>query len=520
MTGGLPTPDIQTVNIRPRVTILSVLPHLNYKPWFAMAEFVDNSLQSFLDYREQLEGSEPGYKLRVTIESSPQDTGQLIVRDNAAGIHAPDYARAFRPAEIPPDRQGLSEFGMGMKSAACWFARRWSVRTAALGENVERTISFDISAIVRDDQEEVRVETRPKPAQDHYTEIVLMDIYRPLYGRTIGKIRDHLASIYRFFTREGLLELRFENDPLLYSEPRTLEAPYYKSQDSDGIVWRKAIDLDFGGGQKIHGFAALRERGSTADAGFALFRRNRLIQGSGDEGYRPPEIFGSPNSFTYQRLFGELHLEGFDVTHTKDGFRWDEHEDTFLEALKDELDREPIRMLSQAEGYRTRVRPEEVVTPATVAVDRTASALERETAPILEQQLAERPASDSDVAVTSLPPVVSVTSKRITLKVDDVDWQVEIELAVDPAIGEWLSLMDHPAALSPGRPRELGIRVNLAHPFMERFRATLPTDLEAILRVATALALAEVTAREAGVRYAGVIRANVNQLLREALSKP
>src|SRR5438128_2919919 len=92
--------QIETVNIRPRVTILSVLPHLNYKPWFAMAEFVDNSLQSFINYRDQLESVEPGYKLRVTIESSPQDAGQLIVRDNAAGIHAQDYARAFRPAEI------------------------------------------------------------------------------------------------------------------------------------------------------------------------------------------------------------------------------------------------------------------------------------------------------------------------------------------------------------------------------------------------------------------------------------
>ena len=37
------------------------------------------------------------------------------------------------PAAIPPDRSGLSEFGMGMKSAACWFAPRWSVRTKALG---------------------------------------------------------------------------------------------------------------------------------------------------------------------------------------------------------------------------------------------------------------------------------------------------------------------------------------------------------------------------------------------------
>ena len=41
----------ERVNIRPEVSILSVLRHLNYRPWFAMAEFVDNSLQSFLANR-------------------------------------------------------------------------------------------------------------------------------------------------------------------------------------------------------------------------------------------------------------------------------------------------------------------------------------------------------------------------------------------------------------------------------------------------------------------------------------
>lgn len=40
-----------SINIRPGVGILSVLSHLNYKPWFAVAEFVDNAIQSFIDYR-------------------------------------------------------------------------------------------------------------------------------------------------------------------------------------------------------------------------------------------------------------------------------------------------------------------------------------------------------------------------------------------------------------------------------------------------------------------------------------
>ncbi len=121
------------INIRPEVSILSVLRHLNYKPWFAFAEFVDNSVQSFLANRQALQAIHgDSTQLRVDIILESDAPGRIIVRDNAAGISARDYGRAFKPAEVPPDRSGLSEFGMGMKSAACWFAVQWSVRTSAL----------------------------------------------------------------------------------------------------------------------------------------------------------------------------------------------------------------------------------------------------------------------------------------------------------------------------------------------------------------------------------------------------
>src|SRR5206468_376883 len=105
--------------------------------------------------------------------------------------------------------------------------------------------------------------------------------------KTIGKIKEHLASIYRVFLRENLLELRFDDELLVYPEPKVLVAPFYKASSEESQEWRKDTDFDFGLGLRVSGFAALRETGSTSNAGFALFRRNRLIQGSGDETYRP-----------------------------------------------------------------------------------------------------------------------------------------------------------------------------------------------------------------------------------------
>lgn len=513
---------LTSINIRPGVSILSVLQHLNYQPWFAIAEFVDNSVQSFLTHRDELiriEGE--GFALRVDIDLDPTEGGRITIRDNAAGIHAMDYGRAFRPAELPLDRSGLSEFGMGMKSAACWFAERWSVRTSALGEPIERIVKFNIDNIVRDDLEELAVDSRRVPADHHYTEIVLSELNRVPQTRTVGKIKEHLASIYRIFIHNRFLILRFGNEVLTYSEPPVLCAPYFKEPAEQARRWVKPIDLDFGLGLRAHGFAALRERGSVSGAGFALFRRDRLIQGSGDEGYRPEPIFGKSNSFAYQRLFGELHLEGFEVSHTKDGFRWAEHEEIVLALLKAELDAAPVPLLSQAEGFRTRIRTEELRSGAEVAAARTAETVARETPQVLQHQLDEGP--DFRDPEPTLPPTTAVARRNFEIQLDGSLWLVELELSNDAAVGEWVAVYDQPA-LDTGAGehdvRRVGIRLACAHPFMERFGGTDPGQLEPLLRIAVAIVLAEITARESGVKQAGTIRRNVNELLKEALSKP
>ena len=101
-----------------------------------------------------------------------------------------------------------------MKSAACWFAPRWHVRTSALGEPFERIVHFDIARIVRDNIEEVDVQTQAAAPGAHFTEVVLEDPYSPLTGRTLGKVKEHLADIYRCYLRDGSLVLKVNGQAL------------------------------------------------------------------------------------------------------------------------------------------------------------------------------------------------------------------------------------------------------------------------------------------------------------------
>lgn len=507
----------KSIDIRPDVGILSVLSHLNYKPWFAIAEFVDNAIQSYLDYKDDLyEIDGQNYKLKIEIELSSIDNGTLVIRDNAAGIHENDYPRAFRPAVLPPDRNGLSEFGMGMKSAACWFSPYWSVRTSALGEAFESTVTFDINKIVNANIRELQVSTHAVPINAHYTEITLVNLHNPPQKKTITKIKDHLASIYRVFIQKNILELWYNNQLIEYTPVDILYAPSHIDESSEEKRWFKNLNFDFGQGLSAHGFVGIRAKASTSEAGFALFRRDRVIQGSADETYRPSLIFGASNSYRYQRIFGEIHLEGFDVSHTKDGFQWDENEQTFLELLREEIDREPLPLLKQAEGYRVRQKTKELKGVAEISNQRVAHAIRDNTSTIIEQQITQPP--ESNPPLPTLPPSTEEVSKvTIQIEVFDEKWEITLELVNDLAVGDWIRLSQY---IDQGNIRLVHIRLSLAHPFMLQFTGMDSQMIEPLQRVAIAIILSEITARESGVNLAGTFTRNINQFLREAFTKP
>jgi len=519
-----------TISVRPGVQILGILQHLNYKSWFALAEFVDNSIQSYLANLDRLQALHgPDFILRVDIDIEDTATPRIVIRDNAAGIAAGDYQRAFRPADVPPDRTGLSEFGMGMKSAACWFAPKWRVRTKALGETESATITVDVSDIVASGAEHIHVKRAPAKPDHHFTELTLESLHQVPRRRGVGKIRTYLADIYRVFLRRGTLDLRLNGEAVEFTEPTVLtHVRHDAAPGAPAMHWRKEIALTTPSGIKVRGFAALLATGKAAGAGFALFRRDRLIQGLSEEGWKPEEIFGRPNTFRSQRLFGELFLEGIAVSHTKDGFRLEDHEEELLPLLREALDAEPLPLLEQAERLRVRPPRANLADMARTGVDNTITAVERhgpETLADVGQEISTAVTSDAPsvsgqsanavlpAAIQPSPTPLVARRESRSIKVDSEEWQVVLELSDDPAISEWVHVVDSVGTSA----RSITIRFSLEHPFTQRFVTEDAQTLEPLLRIACAIGLSQVFARKAGVSKAGVLLMGINDLLREVL---
>ena len=143
--------------------------------------------------------------------------------------------------------------------------------------------------------------------------------------------------------------------------------------------------------------------------------------------------------------------------------------------------------------------------------------------PILEKQIREKP--QVQPPPTELPPVIQTSRRVIDADLAGVHWQIILELTEDPAVGDWVGIFDAQmqATQLPSvtdATRRIGVRLALAHPFMQRFCGADAQQLEPLLRVAAAIVLAETSARESGVKGAGTVRHNINALLRDALSKP
>lgn len=318
------------LNIQPNAGIMNIFDRLNYTPWYAIAEFVDNATQSFYNNKDKLEYSEDDYRLVINIEYD-SNKNTLTIKDNAYGMEIDDFKRAVTLDAKNENQKGRNEFGMGLKTAACWFGKKRSVLSTELGSNNEFYTEVNVEYLKENNINFVDIKKNSVDSLKHGTIIKIENLTKKLSAsRTIGKIRSLLASMYRRDIAKGNVDIYFNGEKIFYEDLTILNfRNKYRKKD---------LDFSFEFEEKTYrvtGFVGIMNKGSFAKGGFALFRNDRVVVGGDDMNYKPDEIFQFGNSQISLKLFGELNMNDFPVSQAKDGFIWfDGLEDEFIKNLK------------------------------------------------------------------------------------------------------------------------------------------------------------------------------------------
>jgi len=422
---------------------------LDYTFWYALAEYVDNSSQSYFNNRkaldEQLSSDNEKFEVKIIYDTKQNS---LTIRDNAMGMNFDELTYALQMGRPPKDITGRSEFGMGLKTASCWIGDLWTVRTKKFGETEEIEFTFDVEKVSKGNVELKQIR-RPKPAQDHYTIIEIQNLHQKIAGMTITKTKNYLASIYRADISSGSMSLKWGDEELSYES----QLKFLTAQNGD--VFRKEFEFKVGA-HKVYGWGGILSEGARTKAGFAIIRRNRVIQGQ-PTAWRPSSLYGhegGTNNLVNQRLVGEIHLDGFMVSHTKNAILWQGDEEQEIEKL---LREEFGTYLDVAEDsrYRKTTVPIETITLGLAAAVDFMQSPEFIDAVSINEVLPE-----AVIAAENQPILDAMKLSEPTHVMKFPDFEAKIFLETTLAISDPYFLPDY----SPD-DKEIRVAINTKHPF-------------------------------------------------------
>lgn len=390
------------VNIDPDASALRIFRNMSFTPWYALGEFVDNSITSALrNHKELILKNGPDYQLKVMI-NFPAGTNSLVVEDNAAGISRKDMQRALKTGVPPEDTSiGLSKHGVGMKAASLWWGEHIIIDTYSIEENHGWHVEIDVS-----EKGEVTsvVQVKKIPHRGYSgTRLEVRGLWqRTPQTKTVTSIKSYLPSIYRAFigdtAKEGQLKcaIYYQNQPLKFEYPNLLTEPFWTSTSGPGEnelprYWRKEVSIELITGKKIDGWVGILDRMSRDLSGFFLHYRGKGIAGvvplNSDKNedqaeakdaisrgsYKPRRIFKQQGSYQDQSFIGEFDITEFGKTITTDSPLWTpDEEGEFIEKLFNKMsDDDYIRMATNYRRNKAAVVDEE----ANIKSDKTEAEL-------------------------------------------------------------------------------------------------------------------------------------------------
>ena len=325
----------KVIDITPHKQTMRAIRFSGYSVVEALSELVDNALDARLD----------GNRIEINNEIFPE---HILLRDNGPGMNEETLANCIRLG-FSEKKDQLGEFGLGLKTAALSLGDEFVIRTTPVNDDKIYSISWnqkswELSYQENDNKKWTHNLTISDGAEkdEHWTEIIIKELCVKFYPNLPSRIRDILGIRFAGFIRDG---------DILKVNGKKAESPKTEFVDHDFPIFKKEgmsdkIEIDFNVKDKrIHGWLGIMIKRSPGKGhfGFNTFRHGRLITQYDKFCFSP-----HPN---HANLYGELHLDDFQVTHNKRDFLRDNE---LFEEMKDKLSEVIKPVVKAAEEYQNK----------------------------------------------------------------------------------------------------------------------------------------------------------------------
>ena len=312
-----------------------------YHLWDAIFELVDNSVDSFTKHHRKLKKARPNETKRIDINVDNK-ARSVTISDNAHGMSLKELKRALIPAKANLDQDGIGKYGMGLKTAASWLGKVWTVRTKQLGSTEEYIAKVDIPSLKQSLNNFIPIKTKKLGTSERiknqsYTIIEITSGIRKYGSSTFTKSQRMLEIYYQKVVSKDF-QIIWRGKSIEFEEPAVLVGKHPDGKKFKYDFKIKPFKLK---GQKISGrygiyfdtkLGAVGKQGPYA--GVTAFWRNRVILSKeGSTQWWPGEIFGNAaGDLARQRVFLHLTMNDASVNSLKTDFSWVAYTHEKLEA--------------------------------------------------------------------------------------------------------------------------------------------------------------------------------------------
>ena len=484
---------------------------LSYQLHDALAEFVDNSVDSFMKNKKALKkAGKDEFEITIILNNANQT---LKIEDNAFGMDKDELKRALIPDKKNPDPNHLGMYGRGLKTASGWFGKFWTITTKKLGSDIEYTATVDILKLLLENSSNyipITAKLVPGKPNESYTHVEITKGVRNYFSSTQKKAKQSLSIKYqRVLEKEiNLKWISSSTEEIItFSEPKVFQLPNpeYNKDDAESqedydepeiIVYDFDCEFEITDEEgnvkaKLIGRYGVYppQNTQTPYAGLTIFWKNRVIVDRTRD-YWPEKIFGkAAGDLKRQRTFVHLDTD-MDPTSDKKDFKWDKFSFDELEEALNAVHGGNIIKVSQI-GHGLSTKAEKKLTDAQILAE-----LQR-----LKSLLESQATTD---ALLSAHPILQAGVGKLTEdeeRVLDEDESTQISIKVNQGAVELViknSNVMHSSddfckitfGTSDSAATKLKVYVNIQHPFYTSFCKDSTEAHALYLKIIGSLALA------------------------------